>query len=156
MTSVTGVAPVTIPTREAIADPEVAGRAAARDLEGELDHGVLAIIASERVRAADHDSLQHGEQVMAGLIAAARTVAPSADVVVSKGGITSAEVARRLFGTQRARVAGQVAVGISVWRFDRTDSGPTLQVVVPGNVGEDDALVDVLDALSIQAEEGAS
>lgn len=151
LTSVTGVAPVTISTEAAIADPDDAARAAVQELKRELERGNLAILASERIRAADHDSLQHGERVMAAIIAAARQAAPSAGVVVSKGGITSAEVARHLFGTQRARVAGQLTVGISVWTFDRADPGPRFQIVVPGNVGDDDALIDVLDALPTAA-----
>jgi uncharacterized protein YgbK (DUF1537 family) len=66
-------------------------------------------------------------------------------VIVSKGGITSAEVARNGFGATRARVRGQIAPGISVWDVDA--DGPRIQVVVPGNVGDDGALVDVMKGI---------
>jgi uncharacterized protein YgbK (DUF1537 family) len=64
--------------------------------------------------------------------------------VVSKGGITSAEIARTALGATRARVRGQLAAGISVWDYD----DGTVQVIVPGNVGGRDTLVDVTDALT--------
>jgi hypothetical protein len=40
-------------------------------------------------------------------------------------------------------VRGQLAAGISVWDYDNG----AVQVVVPGNVGGRDALVDVISAL---------
>jgi uncharacterized protein YgbK (DUF1537 family) len=70
-------------------------------------------------------------------------------VVVAKGGITSADVARIGLGAASATVLGQVAPGISVWRLTAVDGRGLLYVVVPGNVGGPDAIVDVLDALGL-------
>jgi uncharacterized protein YgbK (DUF1537 family) len=74
---------------------------------------------------------------------AAGAVIDSVGTVVSKGGITSAGVARTALGATRARVRGQLAAGISVWDYDNG----AVQVVVPGNVGGRDTLVDVISAL---------
>jgi uncharacterized protein YgbK (DUF1537 family) len=104
-------------------------------------------VTSERVRRPTHNTLRHGEQVMTALTTAVRDLLPSVDVVIAKGGITSAEVARVGLGATSATVLGQVAPGISVWRLVAVDGRERLYVVVPGNVGGPDALVDVLDAL---------
>lgn len=138
-----GRKPVEIPTDAALADPVAAGREAAVVLAGELrDHG-YATVSTERVRRAAHDSLDHGERVNRALMTAAGVVIGDVGTVVSKGGITSAEVARTALGATRARVRGQLAAGISVWDYENG----TVQVVVPGNVGGRDTLVDVMAAL---------
>jgi uncharacterized protein YgbK (DUF1537 family) len=68
------------------------------------------------------------------------------DAVVAKGGITSAAAAISL-GAKVARVEGQLAPGIALWRLHlgRLRSMPF--VAVPGNVGGPDALTDILDRL---------
>jgi uncharacterized protein YgbK (DUF1537 family) len=140
-----GRKPVEIATDAALADPAAAGRQAAALLEAELrDHG-FATVSTERVRRAAHDSLDHGERVNRALMTAAGAVIGTVGTVVSKGGITSAEVARTALGATRARVRGQLAAGISVWDY----ATGTVQVVVPGNVGGRDTLVDVISALNL-------
>jgi uncharacterized protein YgbK (DUF1537 family) len=121
----------------------VAGRAAAVRLRDQLGGHGVATLSSERVRRPAHDSLEHGELVNRALMTAAAEVVGSVGTVVSKGGITSAEVARTALGATRARVRGQLAAGISVWDYD----DGTVQVVVPGNVGGRDTLVDVISAV---------
>jgi uncharacterized protein YgbK (DUF1537 family) len=69
-------------------------------------------------------------------------------VVISKGGITSAEVARAALGARSARVRGQVVPGVSVWDLQGRTRRHTL-VVVPGNVGEADTLTTVLGELGV-------
>jgi uncharacterized protein YgbK (DUF1537 family) len=138
-----GRPPVEIPTEDALADPVAAGRTAARRLTGELHERGFATVSTERVRRPSHDSLAHGEMVNRALMTAASAVADSVGTVVSKGGITSAEVARTALGATRARVRGQLAAGISVWDY----ADGTVQVVVPGNVGGRGTLVDVISAV---------
>jgi uncharacterized protein YgbK (DUF1537 family) len=139
-----GRQPVVVATDAALADPVAAGREAAAGLRDQLrGHGV-AVLSSERVRRGEHDSLAHGELIVRALTTAAAEAAGEVGTVVSKGGITSAEIARTALGATRARVRGQLAAGISVWDYD----DGTVQVIVPGNVGGRDTLVDVIDALT--------
>jgi len=70
--------------------------------------------------------------------------------IIAKGGITSHDVAVRGLGIRRAEVAGQLFPGlISVFR--PADAAPAAigvpYVVFPGNVGDDDALADVVRLL---------
>jgi len=138
-----GRQPVRIPTDEALADPVTAGLLAAERLRDDLRGHGFAVVSTERVRRPDHDSLRHGELVNLALMNATAEVVDLVGTVVSKGGITSAEVARTALRATRARVRGQLAAGISVWDYDDA----TVQVVVPGNVGGRDTLVDVISAM---------
>ena len=88
---------------------------------------------------------------MAALTTAVAALLTEVDVVVAKGGITSAEVARTGIGATSAVVLGQVLPGVSVWRLVARDGREVLYVVVPGNVGGPDTLVCVLDALDVTA-----
>ncbi len=70
--------------------------------------------------------------------------------VVAKGGITSHDIAARGLGSSRARVEGQMFAGvISLFRLVEAD--PRVRdrpyVVFPGNVGDDDALLEVVRRL---------
>jgi uncharacterized protein YgbK (DUF1537 family) len=141
-----GVEPVVIPTDDAFADADVAGATAAGRARDLLRAHPVVILSTERVRRSADDTLAHGELVMRALMTATSRLVGDADAVVSKGGITSAEVARVAFGAERARVRGQVAAGISVWDLGDAEQ-PGVQVVVPGNVGGPETLVDIVAAL---------
>lgn len=141
--------PAVIDTSVAFADPASAGHAAAAAARLQLEGRLLAVVTSERVRAASDNTLAHGEKVMTALTTAVRDLLPRVDVVVAKGGITSAEVARTGVGATSAYVVGQVLPGVSVWRMLAHDGREITYVVVPGNVGGPDTLVDVLSAVGL-------
>ena len=140
-------AAVVIATDDAFADPVAAGLAAAGEARAQLAAGGIAILATERHRRAEHNTLEHGELVMRALTVAVRALVPDVAAVVAKGGITSAELARTGVGATRARVRGQVLPGVSVWDLVSAEGEDRLYVVVPGNVGEPSTLVDVVAAL---------
>ncbi|MGW8483230.1 four-carbon acid sugar kinase family protein [Microbacterium sp. NPDC055903] len=138
---------IVIPTDDAFADPVAAGLAAAERGRAQLAVGGLAIITTERHRRAEHNTLRHGELVMTALTVAVRALVPEVEAVIAKGGITSAELARTGVGASSAEVRGQVLPGVSVWDLVSAEGDPRLYVVVPGNVGDADALTEVLAAL---------
>lgn len=139
--------PTVIPTTDALANPTGTGAAVAAQAALDLVVRGLAVVTTERERSSSHNTLEHGRLVMEALTRAVRALLPHVEIVVSKGGITSADVARIGLGATRAVVLGQVLPGVSVWRLTAVDGRERLYVVVPGNVGEPDALVRVLDAL---------
>ncbi|MFC3995051.1 four-carbon acid sugar kinase family protein [Nocardiopsis sediminis] len=143
-----GLRPVVLDTDAALADPAAAGADLVERARAALRDNGAAVIASERHRRAADNTLGHGERVMAALTAAVHELSGEVAAVVAKGGITSAEVARTGLGARVARVRGQVLPGISVWDLP-TPSGATVPyVVVPGNVGGETTLVDVLTAFN--------
>ncbi|QJU53965.1 four-carbon acid sugar kinase family protein [Herbiconiux sp. KACC 21604] len=139
-----------IDTDRALAAPAEEGLRAAGAARSQLASWSLAVVTTERVRSAQHNTLDHGERVMEALTAAVRSLLPDVGVVVSKGGITSAEVARVGLGARSATVLGQVLPGVSVWRLTAVDGRSLLYVVVPGNVGDELTLVRVLDAVGVK------
>ncbi|MBK1783607.1 four-carbon acid sugar kinase family protein [Prauserella cavernicola] len=119
--------------------------ALAAALRAELAETGLAVVASPRKRSAGHGGLEHGAAIMSALVRVVRATAPAADVVVTKGGITGADIATRALDADVAHVLGQVVTGVPLWRLSRTGTGAGYQVVVPGNVGSDDVLRDIVD-----------
>lgn len=138
--------PVVLDTEAALSDPDAAGHAASSAAgAATLDRPI--VVTTSRERSSSHNTLDHGERVMRALTTAVRDLLPTVDVVIAKGGITSAEVARVGIGATSAVVVGQVLPGVSVWRMNAIDGREILYVVVPGNVGDPGTLVDVLAAV---------
>lgn len=139
--------PALVVTAAALQNSAAAGADAAAAASDQLVARGLAILTSERVRSSEHNTLEHGSRIMEALTTAVRTVIERVDVVIAKGGITSADVARVGIGARSARVLGQVLAGISVWDLTAADGHRVLYVVVPGNVGGPDTLTTVLAAV---------
>ncbi|MEV7087449.1 four-carbon acid sugar kinase family protein [Streptomyces sp. NPDC093085] len=118
-----GVRPVVLGTDAALADPVAAGRDLVARARGELRDRGIAVLASERLRRAEDNTLDHGERVMTALTVAVRLLAGEFAAVIAKGGITSAEVARTGLDARVARVRGQLLTGISVWDLPARGDG---------------------------------
>jgi hypothetical protein len=134
---------------------ELAGDAREREVERiakaarrRLANGGLAVVATERERDPALVDAASQRRIAAALAQVARRVA--AGVVIAKGGITSAVTARDGLGARAARVVGPITTGVSLWRL----STGTDYVVVPGNVGGPDLLVDVVAAVARRAPTG--
>ena len=68
--------------------------------------------------------------------------------LIAKGGITSSQVATDALGIRRAWIVGTMLPGlISLWRAEDGPATGLPYVVFAGNVGEDDALLRVVDRL---------
>jgi uncharacterized protein YgbK (DUF1537 family) len=111
-------------------------RTLADQVAGRLGGG-RALLCTARDWAASADD---GVALMDTLVATVAAVAGQVDGVIAKGGITSARVARDGLGAAWAEVIGQPAPGVALWRL----CGERPYVVVPGNVGDDRTLADLL------------
>jgi uncharacterized protein YgbK (DUF1537 family) len=117
---------------------------AAREAESRLDDAGLAVVATPRDRPADVSTLAAGERIAESLAGIAGAInAP--DVVVAKGGITSAVTARVGFGAASARCLGPLVDGVALWSLDRADGSTLPFIVFPGNVGSDSTLLQVVE-----------
>lgn len=131
-------------TTQAVTNPEVAGLELARRASERSSGSQLALLATERTRAEAHGTLDHGSKVMAALMHAVAILLPDTDLVISKGGITSAEVARTAMAATSAHVLGQIRPGISVWELTDSAGRRRQLVVVPGNVGDRETLAEII------------
>jgi uncharacterized protein YgbK (DUF1537 family) len=110
----------------------------------------VAAVATERERdpaLVGPDAQQRVAKALAQV--AARVPAGS---VIAKGGITAAVTARDGLGARAARVTGPILPGVALWRL--VPSG-TAFLVVPGNVGGPELLVEVVRAVRGAAPEAA-
>lgn len=112
--------------------------------EERLRAGGIAVVATPREpdRALDGEARERLAHRLAAVVGAV-----PADAVVAKGGVTSAVTFVEGLGATRADVVGPVVPGVSLWRpLDGPRRG-SAYLVVPGNVGDDRLLVDVVDAI---------
>jgi len=118
-------------------EPEIARAAAAAS--SLLRAEPVAVLATPRRRPAGTETFAAGQRISAGLARAAGRVSPRPTCVVVKGGITSCVTLRDGFGATEADVVGPLLPGVSRWRTEDLD-----YIVVPGNVGDEQLLVDVV------------
>ena len=105
-----------------------------------LDRTGLAVVATPRERPGTALSLEAGDRVAAGLAGVVTRIVPHPDVIVAKGGITSAVTLRDGVGAAEAEVVGPVEPGVSRWSARWPGGEPLDYLVVPGNVGDDELL----------------
>ena len=113
-----------------------------------LDDGGLAVVATHREVFEDGDRLRSGAAIASGLAAILAGARDRAGVVVSKGGITSAINVREGLDSGVAEVRGPLLDGVSLWSVDTPERAALPFVVFPGNVGGDDELADLVEAIA--------
>ncbi|CAK7222660.1 hypothetical protein SEUCBS140593_004976 [Sporothrix eucalyptigena] len=109
---------------------------------------VLVMTSRDLVVGADEAaSLDIGATVARALVSFLTQLSTQPAYVVAKGGITSSDMATKALGFRRARVVGQAAPGVPLWRCDEpTAKWPGLPYVVfPGNVGSNETLYEVVN-----------
>ncbi len=93
-------------------------------------------------------SLSIGQKISAGLIAILISMTSRPRYILTKGGITSSDVATQGLKVKRAMVRGQILPGVPVWKLDAESRWPGIAYIVfPGNVGDSNALVEVVEKL---------
>ncbi len=107
----------------------------------------IAVLATPRARPDGTASLEAGERVAVNLARVVGRMSTRPSVLLAKGGITSAVTLRDGVGASEADVLGPVTPGVSRWAAFWPDGRPLDYLVVPGNVGDDDLLVDLVDGI---------
>jgi uncharacterized protein YgbK (DUF1537 family) len=112
-----------------------------------LERDRLAIVATTRAVAAEALGPDTGMWVARGLAAIVNRLRDAYDVLLSKGGVTSAVNVRDGLRAERAQIVGPVAPGVSLWLADESGGGSRPVIVFPGNVGDDRTLAELVDRL---------
>jgi uncharacterized protein YgbK (DUF1537 family) len=119
--------------------------------EQALHRGNDMLIFTGRRLVAGKDSkssLEIGQKVSQGLIRIVQRIRIRPRYILAKGGITSSDIATRALNVKKAMVLGQILPGVPVWQLGAESRFPDLAYIVfPGNVGDDRALVDVVQQL---------
>jgi uncharacterized protein YgbK (DUF1537 family) len=124
--------------------------AAAAVAERLSTHG-LAVLATSRAVLETDDRLRAGAAIASGLAGILASVRTRVGVVISKGGITSAVNIREGLDSAIAQVIGPLRDGISLWSVDTPERDGLPFVVFPGNVGGDDDLAELVEAIRVPA-----
>ncbi|UUX33537.1 four-carbon acid sugar kinase family protein [Fundicoccus culcitae] len=70
--------------------------------------------------------------------------------ILTKGGITSSDIAVKALGVKKAMVMGQIIKGVSVWQLGSESKFRKIPFIVfPGNVGNEWSLVEIYNKLSV-------
>jgi uncharacterized protein YgbK (DUF1537 family) len=124
-----------------------AGAAEVRRLVAAVDRRLtrdgFAVLATPRAQDGAPGDLDRQATVAAGIATVVRRLPRPPTLVITKGGVTSAVTVRDGLGASGAEVVGPVLTGVSHWLVQRVAGGVVQCLVVPGNVG-DDALLDEL------------
>lgn len=110
---------------------------------------VLVMTSRTLVKGGDGlSSLKIGSKVAKSLVKLLELIKTRPRYIIAKGGITSSDTATKGLRMKRARVLGQAAPGVPLWRCDeQTSRYPGVPYVVfPGNVGSEELLAEVVEA----------
>ena len=129
-------------------DADAALAEAIADAWTRLREGRLAVVATMRSVSPGALGPEPGMRIARALAHLVGELRSASDVLLSKGGITSAVNVRQGLGADRAQIVGPVAPGISLWHvFERDGESPHPVIVFPGNVGDTTTLVDLVERL---------
>ncbi|MFC1831459.1 four-carbon acid sugar kinase family protein [Thermodesulfobacteriota bacterium] len=113
-----------------------------------LGSGADAAIYTSRSLVSGSDaasSLEIGRIVSESLVEIVSSITHQPRYLVAKGGITSSDIATKALGIKRALIIGQALPGVPAWRCGEETRYPGMTYIVfPGNVGEDDALAQIV------------
>ncbi|MGC9348541.1 MAG: four-carbon acid sugar kinase family protein [Anaerolineae bacterium] len=117
-------------------------------IERTLRSGDDALVCTSReviTEAEGLSGLEIGQLISSALVAIVARLQVRPAWMIAKGGITSSDLATGGLHVHRARVLGQAIPGVPVWRTGEESLWPGLiYVVFPGNVGDDQALADMI------------
>jgi uncharacterized protein YgbK (DUF1537 family) len=148
---------IELPVERVISDPieaRAVSREAGQQLEAAIKAGQIGTLYTSRKLIQSEkrsENLAIGAKVSQALIAALQEVTSSPRFIITKGGITSHDVAQKGLGAERARVLGQLFPGIPVWRLESGQQSKFANVpyvVFPGNVGGPESLMQAAKLLS--------
>jgi uncharacterized protein YgbK (DUF1537 family) len=126
------------------ADPVAEGRRLKTWASALLDGGSIAVVATPRVHEGGHAGRGAGDRLTAVLATVARELADEIDLLILKGGATSASIVADGLGADVVDVVGPVGHGASLWSVPVGGGRHLPTVVAPGNVGGEKALVDLV------------
>lgn len=108
------------------------------------------VFTSRRLFTADTPSaaLEISRSISSALVQIVLQIKTSPAWMLAKGGITSSDIATHALEIRSATVMGQIQPGVPVWKASAASRWPDLTYVIfPGNVGDENALCEVVKTL---------
>lgn len=128
------------------------GHEIAEKIEPLLARGrdVLVMTSREVLRGAtEAETFEISRRISRSLVSIVQALQVRPRYLISKGGITSSDVAVHGLGIKRAWVEGQVLTGVPLWRCGKESKFPGLPLILfPGNLGGEDGLLELVEGLA--------
>ncbi|MEM9258851.1 MAG: four-carbon acid sugar kinase family protein, partial [Bacteroidota bacterium] len=120
----------------------------AEDVDRKIATGVDVVIYTSREFFAapkGKKNLDISRLVSTFCLSIIRELKVQPSLLVTKGGITSSDVATEALGVKRAVALGQVQPGVPTWELGPESKFPGMPFIIfPGNVGQEDSLSSIL------------
>ena len=128
--------------------------AAADEVSKHLAAGSDVLVMTSRTLIKGDDalsSLNIGSKVAKALVQLMLGIQVRPRYIIAKGGITSSDAATKGLKMRRAKILGQAAPGVPLWRCSEETSRHRglPYVVFPGNVGGEGTLADVVESWAV-------
>lgn len=122
-------------------------------IEQKIGNGENTVLYTSRTLKAGEDerqSLAIGNQIADFITKIISELQVIPKFIIAKGGITSSDIATKALKVKRAIVTGQALPGVPVWKLGNESKFPGMNYIIfPGNVGDDNALVELYQKLLI-------
>ena len=103
----------------------------------------VLFFTSRRQVSSEMGQVVVGRLVSDSVVGVVQRLKSRLDWIVTKGGITSYDVAKKGLGMRSAEVKGQIEAGIPVW----VSESCTALVIMPGNVGNEETMTEIVRKL---------
>ncbi len=139
---------------EILDNPELTLNKTVDNIKSVVNSGLTPVLytSREEIRTNDkNERLETGKKISAFIVNIVKNLPFNPSFIVAKGGITSNDILTKGLSVQKARVMGQISTGVPVIRTDNTNHFQNLPYIIfPGNVGDENSLVDILEKLALQ------
>ena len=90
-----------------------------------------------------------GKKITNSIVNIVKNISAEPSYILSKGGMTSSSVTKEALNIRRATIPGQIFSGVLVMKMEQASKYPGAHLVLfPGNVGDEDAILNVYTQLS--------
>lgn len=136
-------------------DPDALAREVqrvSREVSELIRAGRTCVVYTRRQRMDLHGSAEGELQITRRISDAITAVVGGLSVqprfILTKGGITSSDIAVHALGIRQATIMGQAAPGVPVWKMGEDSKYPGMAYIIfPGNVGGQETLRDIVERL---------
>jgi uncharacterized protein YgbK (DUF1537 family) len=137
--------------KDIIDDSKFHLRKITKDVNNYLSQNKTVVIFTEREYFSKQgiSDLKIGEKISKFLGDIIKSLKEFPDFIIAKGGITSFILAKQGLQAEKVKVIGQIYPGIPVWNIENNSKFlDLLYVVFPGNVGDENTLLEIYKKLT--------
>lgn len=110
---------------------------------------ILSTSRAVKIGSTKEETIAIAKKISNALIAIVQQISCKPRYILSKGGITSHDIATKGLKMKKSITIGQVLPGIPVWQMGEETKFPNIgYIVFPGNVGEKDTLKQLINKLT--------